>query len=78
VHILTKHLHNCQNTPIKTHPHITKQVKTTTAQDTHQMKLPSVWGHPNVHDTFVPKNFTSLHFTSLHFTSLHFTSLHFT
>jgi len=42
-------------------------------------------GHPNVHLTFVPKNFTvtPLHFTSLqnkitpvHSTSLHFTSLH--
>jgi len=25
-------------TPTHTHPHITKQVKTTTVQDTHQMK----------------------------------------
>ena len=33
VHILTKHpTHN-------THPHITKQVKTTTVQDTHQMEI---------------------------------------
>ena len=27
-----------QNTPTNTHPHITQQVKTTTVQDTHQMK----------------------------------------
>jgi hypothetical protein len=26
------------NTPTYTHPHITKQVKTTTVQDTHQIK----------------------------------------
>ena len=32
------HPHNCQNTPIYTHSHITKQVKTTPVQDTHQMK----------------------------------------
>ena len=38
VHILPKHSHNCQNNPTYTHPHITKQVKTTTVQDTHQMK----------------------------------------
>jgi hypothetical protein len=54
IHILPKQPHNCQNTHILqiphihtpthykshtyTHPHITKQVKTTTVQDTHQMK----------------------------------------
>ena len=38
VHILPKHPHNCQNTPTNTHPHITKDVKTTTVQDTHQIK----------------------------------------
>jgi hypothetical protein len=52
-------------------PHITHLAKTTTAQDTHQMKqsqynhLRSAYGHPNVHGTFVPKNFTVTHFTSL-------------
>jgi len=30
VHTLPKHPHNCQNTPIDTHPHITKQVQTNT------------------------------------------------
>jgi len=35
---LPKHPHSCQNTHTNTHPHITKQVKTRTAQDTHQMK----------------------------------------
>jgi hypothetical protein len=38
VHILPKHPHNCQNTHTLQNPHITKQVKTTTVQDTHQMK----------------------------------------
>jgi hypothetical protein len=43
VHILPKHPHNCQNTPhYKNHTHAhtqtIKQVKTTTVQDTHQMK----------------------------------------
>ena len=40
-------------------------------------QVPSVYGHPNAHVIFVPKNFTviPLHITSLHFTSLHFTSL---
>jgi len=36
--MLPKHPHNCQNTHTYTHPHITKLVKTTTVQDTHQMK----------------------------------------
>ena len=72
VHILLKHLHNCRNTHTYTHPLITKQVKTTTAQNTHHMKqsqynqVPSVYSHPTVHGTFVPKNFTVTHFTSLH------------
>jgi len=45
-----------------------------------------VWGHPNVHGTFVSKNSTVTHstskqnhftyITSVHSTSLHFTSLH--
>jgi len=34
VHILPKHPHNCQNTHTYTHRHITKQIKTTTVQDT--------------------------------------------
>ena len=39
VHILPKHPHNCQNnntykTHTYTHPHITKEVKITTVQDT--------------------------------------------
>jgi hypothetical protein len=34
--------------------------------------------YPNVHDTYVPKNFTVTHFTSPHNTSVHSTSLHFT
>jgi hypothetical protein len=38
VKILPKNPHNCQNTPTYTHPHITKQVQTTTVQDTHQIK----------------------------------------
>ena len=44
VHILPKHPHNCQNTPLhyKTHTYAhtqtIKQVKTTTVQDAHQMK----------------------------------------
>ena len=50
-------------------------------------QVPSVQGHPNVHGTFIPKNFTVTHFTSLqnkitshksrHFTPHHYTSLHF-
>ena len=35
---VTKHPHICQNTPTYTHPHITKQDKTTTVQDTYQTK----------------------------------------
>ena len=49
VHILPEHPHNCQNTHTYTHPHITKpththtdilqnKLKTTTVQDTHQIK----------------------------------------
>jgi len=38
VYILPTHPHNCQNTPTYTHPHITRQVQTTTIHDTHQMK----------------------------------------
>ena len=42
VHILPKHQLNCKDTPTythtHTHTHITKQVKTNTVQDTHQMK----------------------------------------
>ena len=43
VHILPKQPHNCQNTtppphPAHTRPHITKQVKTITVQDTQQIK----------------------------------------
>ena len=34
---ITKHPHNCQNTHTYTHLHITKQVKSNTVQDTHQM-----------------------------------------
>jgi len=30
-------------------------------------QVPSVQGRPNVHGTFVSKNFTVTHFTSLHF-----------
>jgi len=50
--------------------------------------LPSVWGLPNVHGTFVPKNLTASQFTSLQnkitshisrqFTPHHYTSHHFT
>ena len=75
VHILPKHpnIHTPTHYEIDTytHPHITKQVKTTTVQDTHQMKksqynqVPSVNGHPNAR-YFCPqelhRNFTSLHF----------------
>jgi len=32
------HTHTLQNPHIHTHPHITKQVKTTTVRDSHQMK----------------------------------------
>ena len=32
------HTHTLQNPHIYKHPHITKQVKTTTVQDTHQIK----------------------------------------
>jgi len=38
IHILPKHPHNCQNTPTYAYPHIKKKVKTTTVQDTYQMK----------------------------------------
>ena len=43
LHILPKHPHNWQNTHnykthTYTHPRITEQVKTTTGQDTHQIK----------------------------------------
>jgi hypothetical protein len=37
VNILLKHSHSCQSTPTHSHPHIAKQVKTTTVQDIHQM-----------------------------------------
>jgi len=72
-HITKTHTHNCQNTPTYAHPHITKQVKTNTVQDTHQMKylqyiqVPTVQGHPIAHGTFIPKNFNVTHFTSLNF-----------
>jgi hypothetical protein len=60
-------------TQLSKHPHITKQVKTTTVQDTHQMKwwqynrIPSVQGHSKVHGTFASKNFTVTRFTPLNF-----------
>ena len=38
VHTLPNHLHKCHNTITYTHPHITKQVKTTTVKDTQLMK----------------------------------------
>ena len=76
------------------HPHITKQVKTTTVQVTYQTKqsqhnqVPSVKGHPNVYGAFIPKSQAVTYFTSLQnnitshksrqFTPHHYTSHHFT
>jgi len=39
---LPKHPHIYQNTPIYTHPHITKQVETTTVRDTQQTDLVTI------------------------------------
>jgi len=47
-------------------------LKKTTIQDTHQIiwsqynQLPSVQTHPNVHGTFVAKNFNLTHLNLLH------------
>ena len=71
------------------HPHFTKQVEHSTRYTrvnySRYNYVPSI-GHPNVHDTFISKNFTVTHFNSLHlkikslhirqFTSHHFTYLH--
>ena len=55
------HIHN--------NAHITRQVKTNTVQDSHEIKqtkynqVPSVNGHNNMHGTFSPKDFIVTHFT---------------
>ena len=81
------HTHALQNPHLHTHPHITKQLKTTivqvkinTVQDIPKLYSHNIIKHPQykVNDTFIHKNITVTHFTSLYpqiFTVTHFASL---